>query len=69
MGLTNPVMPDGVTRTEFGHGGFWAGYSFMAKKAFHPVVSSQMGWGSITQPDEHVDQDNIFVVNPAIYSL
>ena len=66
VGLTNPVMPDGATRTEFGHGGFWAGYSFMAEKAFHPVFSSQMGWGSISQPDENTDQDNIFVINPAI---
>jgi hypothetical protein len=68
MGLTNPITAGGID-TEFGHGGFWAGYSFMGKRSFHPVLSAQMGWGSITQVDDHTPlfpSDGVFVVNPAI---
>jgi hypothetical protein len=67
LGLTNPITSGGNT-TEFGHGGLWAGYSFMGKAALHPVVSSQLGWGTVTQLDEYIvlSSDNIFVLNPAI---
>ena len=67
MGLTNPVTA-GINTTEFGHGGFWAGYSFMAKRAFHPVLSTQLGWGTVTQLDEFtvLSSDNVFVLNPAL---
>ena len=66
-GLTNPIIAGG-NKTEFGHGGFWAGYSFMGKNPFHPVLSTQMGWGTLTQMDDYtvLSTDNVFVVNPAI---
>ena len=66
-GLTNPIVIGG-NKTEFGHGGFWAGYSFMGKRPFHPAISTQMGWGTITQLDEFtvLSTDNVFVINPAI---
>jgi hypothetical protein len=68
MGLTNSIMAGG-NKTEFGHGGFWVGYSLMGKKPFHPVVSTQMGWGTITQVDDNIElypPDGIFVMNPAV---
>ncbi len=66
-GLTNPIIVEG-NKTELGHGGFWAGYSFMGRNAFHPAVSSQIGWGNVKQFDDYVilSTDNIFVINPAI---
>ena len=66
-GLTNPIVVGG-NKTEFVHGGFWAGYSFMGKKVFHPSLSAQMGWGTLTQMDDNtvLSTDNVFVINPAI---
>ena len=67
-GLTNAIVAGG-NRISFGHGGFWTGYSFMADRALHPCVSTQIGWGNISQHDEgyyHLSNDNVFVLNPAI---
>jgi len=67
-GLTNSIMAGG-NRIKFGHGGFWTGYSLMADRALHPAISTQLGWGSITQTDVnhyHLSSDNVFVINPAI---
>jgi hypothetical protein len=67
-GLTNSIMAGGNS-IKFGHGGFWTGYSFMADRALHPAISTQLGWGSITQTDDnhyHLSSDNVFVINPAI---
>jgi hypothetical protein len=70
-GLTNYVenMPDG-DQIEFGHGGFWTGYSFLGSKPVHPAVSCQIGWGDITLTDsesqETNNEDNVFVITPTI---
>jgi len=69
-GLTNYIdIERGGPRMNFGHGGFWTGYSFFAHKAVHPCISTQIGWGSITQVDNdnnYYEPDNVFVVNPTI---
>ena len=67
-GLTNSIETGG-NKMQFGHGGFWTGYSFMGKRPLHPTVSAQIGWGSIQQVDYDnypLTNDNIFVVNPAV---
>jgi hypothetical protein len=67
-GLTNTIMAGG-NRIDFGHGGFWTGYSFLASRALHPSVSAQLGWGSISQKDDdysYLSSDNVFVVNPIL---
>ena len=67
-GSTNYIDAGGA-QISFGHGGFWTGYSFFAKKAIHPCISTQIGWGSITQVDNDYniyEPDNVFVVNPTI---
>ena len=69
-GLTNAIQ-SGTSgyRLDFGHGGFWTGYSFMSQKALHPTLSAQIGWGSIGESDYNYYSpalDNIFVFNPAI---
>jgi hypothetical protein len=68
-GLTNAIEVDG-NRMTFGHGGFWTGYSFMAKKPIHPTVSAQIGWGSVSEHDYDYTYwgtpDNVFVFNPAV---
>ncbi len=67
-GLTNQILIDG-DRLDFGHGGFWTGYSFMANRPFHPTLSAQIGWGNAREGE--FDQstyttDNVFVFNPAL---
>lgn len=69
-GLTNYIenMPDG-DQIEFGHGGFWTGYSFLGTKPVHPAVSCQIGWGGITltgPQQETNNNDNVFVVTPTV---
>jgi len=67
-GLTTSI-PLGIYRLDFGHGGFWTGYSFMAKKAFHPAISSQIGWGGVSEREYNYPSptsDNVFVFNPAV---
>lgn len=57
----------------FGHGGFWLGYTFMRKKAFHPSFSTQLGWGGIgkrggdyTNNPETTSLDQVFVICPTL---
>jgi len=68
-GLTNGIPVNG-NRLEFGHGGFWTGYSFMAARPLHPTVSAQIGWGSVSEHDQDYSYwgtpDNVFVFNPAV---
>jgi hypothetical protein len=68
-GLTNGIPVNG-NRLDFGHGGFWTGYSFMAARPLHPTVSSQIGWGSVSEHDPDFSYwgtpDNVFVFNPAV---
>ena len=67
-GLTNGI-PANEYRLDFGHGGFWTGYSFMANRPFHPAVSAQIGWGSVGERDynyTNFSMDNVFVFNPAL---
>ncbi|KPK86513.1 MAG: hypothetical protein AMS27_04950 [Bacteroides sp. SM23_62_1] len=70
-GLTNYIEDiEGGNKIEFGHGGFWTGYSFFGIKPLHPAFFLQAGWGNITlhDPDGYdvYYNDNIFVVNPTI---
>ena len=67
-GLTNGISVDGA-RLDFGHGGFWTGYSFLANRPFHPSISAQIGWGGVSEIDYNyyeLSSDNVFVFNPAI---
>lgn len=68
-GLTNGIPVNG-NRLNFGHGGFWTGYSFMAARPLHPTVSAQIGWGSVSEHDPDYSYwgtpDNVFVFNPAL---
>ncbi len=68
-GLTNGIPVNG-NRLNFGHGGFWTGYSFMAARPLHPTVSAQIGWGSVSEHDPDYSYwgtpDNVFVFNPAV---
>jgi hypothetical protein len=67
-GLTTNVE-SGANQLDFGHGGFWTGYSFMANRALHPCLSAQIGWGSVSESDydfADLSTDNIFVFNPAL---
>ncbi len=58
---------------DFGHGGFWLGYTFMPNKAIHPVVHSTFGWGSLLKnekneyaPDIIESRNSVFVICPTI---
>jgi len=67
-GITNEI-PVGGERLNFGHGGFWTGYSFMANRPIHPSFSTQIGWGSVFEgsyENSYIIPDAIFVFNPAI---
>jgi hypothetical protein len=69
-GLTNSIDLEGSPyKLEFGHGGFWTGYSFLANKPLHPTVSAQIGWGSVAERQDFTTvgtPDNVFVFNPAV---
>ncbi len=70
-GLTNYIENiEGGDKIEFGHGGFWTGYSFFGVKPIHPAFSLQLGWGDISLKDpegyESYYNDNVFVVNPTV---
>ncbi len=67
-GLTNYIYAEG-TQINFGHGGFWTGFSFFGKRAIHPCISAQIGWGGLTPQDgtyTYYESDNMFVVKPTI---
>jgi len=68
-GLTTGITVDG-NRLDFGHGGFWTGYSFKASQPFHPTVSAQIGWGTVSEHNVNNTYfgtpDNVFVFNPAV---
>lgn len=65
-GLTNEILVN-ANRLDFGHGGFWTGYSFFANRPLHPTISAQIGWGGVSERnDNYYYSDNVFVFNPAI---
>jgi len=74
LGLTNSLdAPQGYNypdtyELQFGHGGFWLGYSFFGNRAIHPVVHVQTGWGQIQLTEDYnpVNQDNVFVLSPTL---
>jgi hypothetical protein len=56
-----------IRELQFGHGGFWIGYEIAPKWIIHPVISSRIGWGSITgYSTTDTFHDNVFVVVPTI---
>jgi len=71
-GVTNTLTIGGtasLTDFDFGHGGFWVGYEIGHKMIIHPVISSRIGWGSLTGYDEINSKDvkdNFFVLIPTI---
>lgn len=79
VGLTTPIDylndNDGTQGTyslEFGHGGLWTGFIVARKRPVHLSVSSQFGWGNVsqrvkTQPDlSPATQEPVFVVTPIV---
>jgi hypothetical protein len=73
LGMTTPITYKGEQsyNLQFGHGGFWAGYTLGSKKPVHVSISSLAGWGDITMADkeepdnvELQSTENIFVVTP-----
>lgn len=74
MGKTNELIYKNEDQNqhvmEFGHGGFWAGYTMLYNKAIHPVIHTQVGWGAISKKQknndaaEATDIDQVFVISP-----
>lgn len=56
-------IPVNGNRLNFGHGGFWTGYSFMAARPLHPTVSAQFRLGV------GVHYRIVTVANPEIFNL
>ncbi len=71
-GITNTLNIGGsayLTDFDFGHGGFWIGYEIGHKMIIHPVISTRIGWGSITGYNEIESKevsDNFFVLIPTV---
>lgn len=76
MGKTNELIykNNNTSVMDFGHGGFWIGYTMAYKRAIHPVIHARFGWGTIsekqksTTPDAEplvLYQDQVFVICPA----
>ena len=54
---------------EYGYGGLWFGYIIKGKLPIHPVIHTQMGWGSVTVGEPYSSpehSDNVFVLNPIV---
>jgi hypothetical protein len=71
VGLTNSIDYQGTyNELGFGHGGFWLGYNFMARKVIHPSLHLQIGWGKISEKlptgGPAFGEDNIFVTIPTL---
>ena len=64
VGLTdNSQIQEDV---EFGYGGLFLGYRFLADKVFHPSVSAVMGMGSINSVEDFFPEDHIYVIAPIV---
>lgn len=64
VGLTdNSQLQENV---EFGYGGLFLGYRFLADKVFHPSVSAVLGMGSINSADGFFPEDHIYVLAPIV---
>ncbi len=55
-GSTNRILPADLPeyrnlKLQYGFGGLMAGYTFMAPRAFHPVIYFSAGWGEISLND------------------
>lgn len=73
MGKTTELQYKGEPSNvmNFGHGGFWLGYTFKHNKAIHPVIHTQLGWGGISKYSKDFDYemdptniDQVFVICP-----
>jgi hypothetical protein len=75
MGKTNELQYryDLDEVMDFGHGGFWVGYTAFQNKAIHPVFHTTMGWGAITHrpknyeysfDNDQMQGDQVFVICP-----
>jgi hypothetical protein len=58
---------------EYGHGGFWLGYTFNHNKAIHPAFHTTLGWGKIGKRPKDSDVeinpnfgDQVFVIVPTL---
>lgn len=61
-----------INQANIGYGGLMFGYIFNGKKAIHPALFLQTGWGGIDFDEYNnatfgnYSSDNIFVLNPSI---
>lgn len=72
--IDKTIKLDNITldQATIGYGGLMFGYIFNGKKAFHPALFLQTGWGGIDYDEYHngsfsyYSSDNIFVLNPSL---
>ncbi|UCG27033.1 MAG: hypothetical protein JSV24_08650 [Bacteroidales bacterium] len=64
VGLTNTSTLQ--EEVDFGYGGLFVGYTFLSNKPFHPGISALFGLGSVSSSDNVFDDDNVFVITPAV---
>lgn len=61
-----------INHANIGYGGLMFGYIFNGKKAIHPAVFLQTGWGGVDLYDNYNTMnsnntyDNVFVLNPSV---
>ena len=63
-GSTNRISYQG-DNMEFGYGGLMTGFIFNSKKAIHPMVGFQMGWGDISMENLNIT-DQVYVLTPLV---
>jgi len=70
MGKTNTINTISGYRLEMGFGGLWTGYTFFSKRAIHPVIHLQTGWGDLHTTreigGEAIEKDVFFVLQPVV---
>ncbi len=78
IGLTNRIDAErtinGVVeyeglQVELGYGGLWFGYIIKGNAPIHPVINTQLGWGSLDITNNNfvkTSSDAVFVLNPIV---
>ncbi|MFC2136987.1 hypothetical protein ACFLTE_02320 [Bacteroidota bacterium] len=55
---------------DFGYGGLWFGYIINGNAPIHPVIHTQLGWGSLEIMDKNDfiahSTDPVFILNPIV---
>ncbi len=65
----NVIDISGLRNVDFGHGGFWLGYELFPKKMIHPVISSRIGWGSISGKNTKSESGEDYIISDAVFVL